>query len=139
MEPTTPRGRPALERFSRQAVAAEEVWGLEGPDGFAVCEANGVEGAPVLLFWAEAKDARAALPVFGAGYELAWISLFDLLFRWLPEMAEDGVLAGPDWTPDLNGPEIAPLSLLHELQRAMPQEMVNAYELRLEEEMSFED
>ena len=103
----------------------------------------------VRAYWFASAGRPANIPADavaadGSGHVLVDLSRFRAPVpfscpRWLPEMAEDGVLAGPDWTPDLNGPEIAPLSLLHELQRAMPQEMVNAYELRLEEEMSFED
>ena len=50
------------------------------------------------------------------------MELFDLLYRWLPGMSQDGVFAGPNWTGDLVGLELDPLELREDLEKRLSAE-----------------
>src|SRR5687767_3381986 len=98
--------RPNHERFVREAVANETVWTVWGTSGPIVVDSRDERTAtgeePVLprdvyLFFSDEEGAQHVLdemwPDFPA-YSPRRISLFDLLYRWLPGMFLDGPLAG---------------------------------------------
>src|ERR1700759_4309749 len=99
----------AHSRVMAEAVEGEHVWGLTTQDGFMACESDESEERAVLPFWSGADDARAAQPEI-ENSEVDSIGLFDFLFRWLPGMDDDDVLVGTNWTPDLEGKEVEPIS-----------------------------
>jgi hypothetical protein len=55
------------------------------------------------------------------------MSLFDFLFRWLPGMSGDGVLAGPNWNQDLVGLELDPFELRESIELALSSEQTEAH------------
>lgn len=87
----------------------------------------------MLLFWSDEAYARRAQQEFPE-YAPAQIGLFDFLFRWLPGMSGDGVLAGTNWTGDLVGLEKDPYELRTEIEAAMPPEVSAAHKARYEAE-----
>ena len=121
------------ERFVRRVVAAELVLGLRCPDGWAQSCSNEEHEAPVLLFWSDAAYARRVRDAQFQEFEVAEISLFDFIFRWLPGMAGDGALAGTNWTRDLVGGEVQPADLQDALFAEMGEEREAAYRARCKE------
>lgn len=58
------------------------------------------------------------------------MTLFDFLFRWLPGMSGDGVLAGPNWNQDLIGLEIDPFALRESIDSALSPEQMAAHQVQ---------
>lgn len=131
--------RENRDRFLQRVAAAERVWALRGPDGFAVCDSNPPddddEPRPVLLFWSDEAYADAARKAEYPDHTVADLSLFDFLFRWLPGMEKDGVLAGTNYTADLAGLETEPMALQDQLLEAMPAALAKSYVDRLKSEL----
>jgi hypothetical protein len=121
-------------RFIAEAVEGEQVWGLATADGFLACESDESEDRAVLPFWSDAEEAGAAQPEVESS-EVDFVALFDFLFRWLPGMEDDDVLAGTNWTAALEGKEVEPLSLQDEILDAMSGEMRISYLDRLAREV----
>jgi len=109
-------------RFIQRAVASGEVWILSCADGAATCDSDDRDGADVILFFSDAAYARRAQVQSFPHYEPRRLDLFDMLYRWLPGMSQDGVLAGPGWTGDLVGLETDPMELREELERHLSPE-----------------
>lgn len=124
----------AHSRFIAQVVEGEHVWGLSTEDGFLACESDEAEDRAVLPFWSDADDARTAQAELESS-EVDSIELFDFLFRWLPGMEDDDVLAGTNWTAALEGKEVEPLNLQDEILDAMADDMRISYLDRLAREV----
>ena len=114
-------------RFIERVIRAEKVWALRGNEGFAWCKSNDHEDRDVIVFWSDrayaARARRSKFPEFTP----VEINLFDFLFRWLPGMLSDGVLAGANWTGQLIGIESDPQQLQDEITDHMPREMIGRY------------
>jgi hypothetical protein len=119
------------ERFISRVLASQVVWGLKAARGFADCDSNESDG-PVLMFWSDRAYATRVRQQSFPEYEPEEITLFDFLFRWLPGMAKDGVLAGTNWPGDLVGLEIAPMELRETILSVMPPEQFQEYKARLD-------
>jgi uncharacterized protein DUF2750 len=124
----------AHSRFIAKVVEAELVWGLSTEDGFLACESDEAEERAVLPFWSDEDDARAAQPE-AEGSEVDSVVLFDFLFRWLPGMEDDDVLAGTNWTATLEGKEVEPITLQDEILDAMSDDLRISYLDRLAQEV----
>src|SRR4051812_40535700 len=101
----------AVERFVREAAAAEAVWGIRTPRGFALLGADSGYAVAAMLFFSAEADAAAAAGQFAPGGAAAdrptWsgeatvrgthyqggqparIELSDFLYRWLANMPRD--------------------------------------------------
>lgn len=123
------------ERFLRRVVSSEKVWGVRNGSGFQSCESNEDDSRRVLLFWSDAAYARRAISQGYDDCEAADIDLFSFLYRWLPGMAADHVLVGPNFTGDLCGLELEPLDLQNQLLDAMPRDLLGLYRDRLADEL----
>jgi hypothetical protein len=119
------------QRFIQRVIAAEAVWGLKGPEGFAYCESHEDEEKSVLVFWSDRAYAARAQKSQFPECEPEEIPLFDFLFRWLPGMSRDGALAGTNWSKDLVGLETDPDELADQITEQMPREMLDRYLDRL--------
>ncbi len=97
--------------FIKGIKASGKVWGVATPEGWVVCDSETFEDTDVIPFWSDEADARAHCSDEWADNEPQSISLEDFIERWLTGMAEDGVLAGPNWTDELAGLEIEPEDL----------------------------
>ena len=115
------------QSFIERVIAAEEVWGLKGESGFAWCESNEVQERDVILFWSERAFSESPRKLWYPEYEPVALTLFDFLFRWLPGMSSDGVLAGTNWTQELVGVESDPKELQDEIGDQMPKDMLDRY------------
>ena len=118
-------------RFVTRAIESEAVWALKSADGYAWCESDDQEGSSVLIFWSDRAYAERARKAEFPEYVPDKIDLPDFLFAWLTGMAEDGVLAGPNWTADLAGVELDPADLQEQILEAMPEEMAARYKAQL--------
>jgi len=114
-------------RFIERIVRSETVWALKGRNGYAWCESNDHEGRDVIVFWSDRAYTERARKSEFQEYTPIEISLFDFLFRWLPGMSNDGVLAGTNWTGNLIGIESDPLELQDQVINHMPKEMVSLF------------
>lgn len=119
------------KRLVSRILKSRTVWGLKGHSGWAVAESNDTPEFSVLLFWSDEAYARRAQQEF-PGYTPIEISLFDFLFRWLPGMSGDGVLAGTNWTGDLVGLEKDPYELRIEIEADLPPEVAAEYKAKCE-------
>lgn len=114
-------------RFIERIIASETVWALKGESGFAWCESNEAANKDVILFWSDRAYAKRAQESQFPKCEPAALSLFDFLFRWVPGMSDDGVLAGTNWTGALTGIESHPDRLQEQITDRMPEPMLNRY------------
>ncbi|MEM9400677.1 MAG: DUF2750 domain-containing protein [Verrucomicrobiota bacterium] len=118
------------ERFIRHVIANETVYFLVNDDGVANSSSNDQDQTDVLPFWSHLAYAARAARSFEENYETETIELFDFLYRWLPGMSGDGVLAGTNWDANLIGREIDPYILRTELEEKMSPELLEKYEAK---------
>jgi hypothetical protein len=127
-----------LDRFVRRVAEGDEVWSLASAQGVAWCESNEFEDddgdAPaVLLFFSDRAYATRAQAAQFPAHAPEAIPLFDFMYRWLPGMSGDGVLAGPNWSGDLTGLELDPFELRELIEAAMTPEHVARHVARCAE------
>lgn len=117
------------QRFIKRVVESELVWSLFASGSFAIAESNDDDSpSDVLLFWSDEAYAKRAKRESFPEYEATTISLFDFLYRWLPGMTGDGVLAGTNWTGDLVGLEYEPFDLRSEIENELTREQTTRFE-----------
>src|SRR4051794_32549053 len=105
-----------VARFITRVAEADVVWYLPSERGPAVSSSNAdreddLEPAKVLLFFSDRAYAKRAQVASFPKHQVASLQLFDFMYRWLPGMSRDGVLAGPNWTANLMGLELDPFEL----------------------------
>ena len=120
-------------RFIRRVSASQTVFHLCSNEGVANAISNTDEGSVVLMFWSDAAYARRVQANGFDSYEIETIDLFDFLFRWLPGMTGDGVLAGLNWDHELRGRECDPFELREEIEEAMSDDLMAEYQQKYEE------
>lgn len=103
-------------RFIADAVDHGCIWGLEGPEGWALCSSEKYESTDVMPFWSQPEFARLHCQGEWQNYQVVPVSLEEFLDEWLPGMHEDVYLVGPNWTEGLEGIEVEPLDLLKEFE-----------------------
>lgn len=123
-----------VDRFVQRVSQTELVWYLASQAKTASCDSHAENevGEPltVLLFFSDAAYARRCQKAHFEDHEICSISLFDFLFRWLPGMSGDGVLAGPNWNQDLVGRELDPLELRETIEAALSAKQALAHATR---------
>jgi hypothetical protein len=115
-------------RFVERVAAAEVVYYLTNKHGTANSTSNDDDEIAVLPFWSDAPYAKRAALSFEDQFQVESISLFDFLYRWLPGMTDDGVLAGVNWNGDLCGDEVDPFELRTEIEGHMSSKLREEYE-----------
>ncbi|GAB1264405.1 DUF2750 domain-containing protein [Aurantivibrio infirmus] len=108
-----------FERFITEAIQQGCVWGLEGPEGWALCPSEKYEEAEVMPFWSQPEFAEAHCKEEWAAYKVVAVSLEEFFDDWLPGMHSDVILSGVNWTEELEGIEIEPLDLLKEFEEEL--------------------
>jgi len=103
-------------RFIKRAAKNEAVWLLKSEEGIANSTSHEEHAKEILMFWSDR----------------AYVSLFDFLYRWLPGMSADEVLAGTNWNQGLVGTEIDPFELREGIENAMQPKQRAAYEAQYE-------
>jgi hypothetical protein len=103
----------AAKRFFERVRASGEVWGLRDENGgWAQSPSHDLEGASVILFWSDRAHASHCATAEWTQYVPAVIALREFANAWLPGMARDGVLVGPNWDAQLHGLELpAPIAI----------------------------
>jgi hypothetical protein len=115
-------------RFIKRIIESEIVWALSNENGYAYAESNGDEDTPdVILFWSDKAYAKRAKQSNFPEFKETTITLFDFLYRWLPGMSGDGVLAGTNWTGDLVGLEYNPYELRIEIEADLSSEQKDRF------------
>jgi hypothetical protein len=123
-----------VRRFAKRVAGSEVVWYLSSGDGPAVCESNDGdeegegESREVILFFSDEAYARRCQGSHYEDHEIASMTLFDFLFRWLPGMSGDGVLAGPNWNQELIGLEVDPFELRERIEAELTPAQAAAHE-----------
>lgn len=118
-EPLSDNDTENFDRFIIEAMTQGCVWGLQGPDGWALCESEKYEGTDVMPFWSQEDFARLHCADDWQAYQPVAIELGEFLEDWLPGMHEDVVLVGVNWDEELEGVEIEPLDLLEEFDQEL--------------------
>ena len=121
------------KRFVERITEYLTVWYLSHSDGVANSTSNTDEERTILMFWSDKAYASRVLDAEYPEYEIESMDLFDFLYRWLPGMTGDDVLAGVNWTHDLIGVEVEPFDLREEIEDKMPASLLEEHEKRYEE------
>lgn len=108
-----------LDRFIIEAIEGGCVWGLEGPEGWALCESEKYQGTDVMPFWSQEDAALLHCQDDWKNYKPLAVELGEFLEDWLTGMHEDVVLVGINWDAELEGVEIEPLDLLEEFDQEL--------------------
>lgn len=125
------------DRFIRRIVESETVWTLSKDNSFAYAESNQNENpSDILLFWSDRAYAKRAKQNNYPEFEETAITLFNFLFRWLPGMAGEGVLAGTNWTGDLVGLEYNAYKLRQEIEAALSPEQADRFNKQYNEQIN---
>ena len=123
-------------RFIKRAAKNEAVWLLKSEEGIANSTSHEEYAKEILMFWSDrAYAARVRKGPYADYYSNSIeeeVSLFDFLYRWLPGMYADEVLAGTNWNQGLVGTEIDPFELREGIENAMQPKQRAAYEAQYE-------
>lgn len=106
-------------QFFNEAVATGCVWGLESPDGWALCASEKHEDVNVIPFWSQPEFAKLHQSGDWSHYNVVPISLEEFLDDWLTGMHEDVLLVGVNWDAELEGEEYEPLDILQDFDQAL--------------------
>ncbi len=122
-----------FQRFVKRIIEKESVFYLANEDGVANSVSNEDEETVILMFWSDKAYAARAKKCFDEGFNEVEMDLFDFLYRWLPGMSGDGVLAGPNWDGNLVGKEIDPFELRELVEKDMPPELIAKHKQKYNE------
>ncbi len=104
------------DRFFVEAMEQGCIWGLEGPEGWALCPSEKYKDSDVMPFWSQPEFAQIHCVDEWSVYKPVPVSLEEFIDEWLPGMHEDVVLVGVNWDADMEGEEIEPLDLLSDFE-----------------------
>lgn len=108
-----------LDRFIVEAIASSCIWGLQGPEGWALCASEKYDGSDVMPLWSSESFARVHCVDDWQNYQPIAIELEEFLEDWLPGMHEDVLLVGVNWNSELEGDEMEPIDLLEEFEQEL--------------------
>ena len=97
------------------------LWGLEGPEGWALCASEKYDNTNVMPFWSQPELAQLHCRDEWQAYQVVPIALAEFLDEWLPGMHNDVFLVGINWDEDLEGEEVEPLDLLADFDQVTAQ------------------
>lgn len=103
------------EKFVTDVVRFKKVWGLKLEDNWAVSKSEAFNDAEVLLFWSDKAMAEACATDDWNDYTAESVETPEFLENWLPGMYEEGIAVGTNWSSELEGLEMDPLTLALEL------------------------
>ena len=107
------------QRFLAEAIDCGCVWGLQGPEGWALAPSEKYRQSDVMPFWSQPEFAQVHCVDEWKDYAVVPIALEELLEDWLPGMHQDVYLVGINWNQDLEGSEVEPLDLLEEFEQTL--------------------
>jgi len=103
------------EKFVADVVRFKKVWGLKLDDNWAVSKSADFNDAEVLLFWSDQEMAKACATDDWHDYTPDSIETPEFLENWLPGMYEEGIAVGTNWSTELDGLEMDPITLALEI------------------------
>ena len=118
----TPLSNNIEENFDRFIVEALEtgcVWGLQGPDGWALCPSEKYKTTDAMPFWSQPEFAKSHCAGEWQHYRAVAVATDEFIEEWLPGMHEDVFLVGVNWNEELEGAEVEPLDLLAEFENEL--------------------
>lgn len=118
MEPLSSNADENIDRFIVEAIETGCVWGLEGPEGWAVCPSEQSE-VDVMPFWSQPEFAQCHCVEDWEIYKPVPVALDEFLDDWLPGLHEDVILVGINWNAEMEGDEMEPLDLLEEIEEEL--------------------
>ncbi len=119
METLSKNAELNFERFIVEALATGCVWGLEGPDGWALCPSEKYTDTDVMPFWSQSEFAQLQCVGDWADYQPVAVALEEFLDDWLTGLHKDVLLVGVNWNDELEGLELEPLDLLADIEAEM--------------------
>ena len=119
------------EAFLQDVLNGEQVWLLQNEEGMACQSSIDYEGAMCVLFWSDCTLAEAEREEDFTELETESLGLFEFLFQWLPNMANEGVICGLNWFSSDGGLEVEPLALMEHLKLILPDELAKRYQKQL--------
>jgi hypothetical protein len=122
-----------FQRFIKRIIEKQSVFYLGNEDGVANSVSNEDEETVILMFWSDKAYAARAKKCFDEDFNEVEMDLFDFLYRWLPGMSGDGVLAGPNWDGNLIGKEIDPFELRELIEENMSSELIAKHKQKYNE------
>ena len=108
----------AYLQFIDDALQCGCLWGLEGPEGWALCSSEKYDNTDVMPFWSQPELAQAHCHDEWQDYQVVPIALGEFLDEWLPGMHKDVYLVGVNWDAEMDGEEVEPLDLLSDFDMA---------------------
>jgi len=81
-------------RFIDEAINCGCIWGLEGPDGWALCPSEKYDTSEVMPFWSQPEFAELHCRDEWQNYNVIPVALTEFLDDWLPGMHDDVFLRG---------------------------------------------
>lgn len=107
------------ECFIADAIHTGCVWGLEGPEGWALCPSVVNDKLDVLPLWSQPDYASVHCVDEWSHYQVVAIALDELLDDWLPGLHEDLTRVGINWNAAMEGDEMEPLDLLEDIDNTV--------------------
>jgi hypothetical protein len=108
-----------LDRFIVEALQQGCIWGLEGPEGWALTASERYPNSNVMPLWSQREFAQGHCQEEWRIYQPVAIDLEEFLDDWLTGMHNDELLVGVNWNQNLEGEELEPLDLLQEFEQEM--------------------
>ncbi len=102
-------------QFLTEVVEHGKVWGLKVEENWAVSKSDSFKDAEVLLFWGTENAAKICAEDDWNDYVPSSVDLYEFLENWLPGMYDEGIAVGTNWTKELEGLEMDPVSLALEI------------------------
>lgn len=121
------------EAFLQDALNDRKVWLLQNEEGLACQDSLEYEGAMSVLFWSDCTLAEAEREEDFKDLETEPLDLFEFIFKWLPNMAEEGVICGLNWYSSEGGLEVEPSHLMEHLKLILPEDLAKEYQQRLKD------
>lgn len=113
------------QKFVSDVITHKKVWGLKIEDNWAVCKSEAFKDAEVLVFWSDKNLADACATDDWHDYKPVLVDTAEFLVDWLPGMQEEGIAVGTNWSTDLDGIEMDPVSLALELVQELREQNID--------------
>jgi hypothetical protein len=108
-----------FDRFIVEVIENGCLWGLEGPEGWALCASEKYSDSDVMPIWCQREFSERHCREEWSEYKPVAIDLEEFLDDWLPGMHDDVLLVGVNWDENLEGDETEPLDLLEEFEQEL--------------------
>ena len=108
----------SYQQFIQESIHCGCLWGLEGPEGWALCPSEKYAATDVMPFWSQPELAQLHCQDEWQNYQVVPVALEEFIDEWLPGMHDDVYLVGINWDEDMAGEEVEPLDLLADFDQA---------------------